>query len=71
MCSWVAVVLQHWDVSLREFVIFHPTYIMIAVFLTADSCLSQPTAVSAHFVYILHCTSEYVEYLPEGGREEA
>ena len=52
-----------------EFVIFHPTYIMIAVFLTAGYCLSQSTAVSVHFVYILHCTSENVEYLPEGGRE--
>ena len=29
-----------------EFVIFHPTYIMIAVFLTAGSCPSQPTAIT-------------------------
>ena len=65
------VALQHWDVSVHEFVFFHPTYIMIAVFLTAGSCLSQPTAVSVHFVYILHRTSENVEYLPEGGREGA
>ena len=44
---------------------------MIAVFLTAGSCFSQPTAMSVHFVYILHCTIENVEYLSEEGREGA